>query len=862
LSTALNRLRKWKIIGASDEMDNFDAHPVLRRALKEYDPDGDASVREEADRLLALWSTEDQTFRDAAGKSGGETSTSDPESPTPLSGGEVPMEILKARWQTVLGFANTGASAIAFEMFDCAIESHLRYRTRSAGLTAAREKWLLEAIGIIDQFALLKESDSLSIFRGLLSSLLADNHILAGNINAALDCLPTALPPKSAAPEGTSSDANRDGESPALWLMQARTERMRTHCRWCQGARGETFDGLQSVIEGAIKVLKSKNAPASLWNSAVRIVEWSSFDLAILASEMGLDDYASTIEKRFFKPPGKDADADYARLAMAKLKGENLADRLGDFRRSCNESGNRLNYGNVVCHVQAAELWVRHRVVGEGTLQQLLDLAEDEAFSQGFTKSQREIELLRLEESVPRRPAIAESRALQIADEAHRMGNWLFEAEARLVAVAAVLAGSDADVQRAGGQAETAFRLAWGDGTPWVNGTLQHRAVLACEATGIDWRQIEEEMIRAGVARRQWDESELKKSAEATKNASQTTGTVESGASTPENITNPAGWTTDEIRAEVENIKLRFLGWEETTGSARKWWKTFEQENEHRYPLILRLVEELRNRGATISSFFLAYVYSNTDNIQANLHYLDYTNLKKAVESSDTPAEKAWNFQLLVDWKSDLDDLNDAALSRRLSLLEGKIGLPNTAGSALKWWESLKKDHSDDLRDLARTTLWMSEGGHTISELFLAFVYSNTDNLQAILHYMMYSRLKKQEGENKRAREEEERKLKAAQDEERARKMLEDLRSGSGDLPDLWSLAEIEWLADNLPASLVAGDLESIQAQLSRLKAEHFPEPEPAPQELTFIRCRQCRSLVPAVSTRCRMCGASLTEDS
>lgn len=28
--------------------------------------------------------------------------------------------------------------------------------------------------------------------------------------------------------------------------------------------------------------------------------------------------------------------------------------------------------------------------------------------------------------------------------------------------------------------------------------------------------------------------------------------------------------------------------------------------------------------------------------------------------------------------------------------------------------------------------------------------------------------------------------------------------------------------------------------------------------ELTFVRCSSCRSLVPAVSTRCRMCGASL----
>ena len=37
-------------------------------------------------------------------------------------------------------------------------------------------------------------------------------------------------------------------------------------------------------------------------------------------------------------------------------------------------------------------------------------------------------------------------------------------------------------------------------------------------------------------------------------------------------------------------------------------------------------------REATISEFFFSYVYSNTDNIQANLLYLDYFRLKKEEE--------------------------------------------------------------------------------------------------------------------------------------------------------------------------------------------------------------------------------------
>jgi ATP-dependent Clp protease ATP-binding subunit ClpX len=87
-------------------------------------------------------------------------------------------------------------------------------------------------------------------------------------------------------------------------------------------------------------------------------------------------------------------------------------------------------------------------------------------------------------------------------------------------------------------------------------------------------------------------------------------------------------WTDEQLLSEIESIKQENLGWTQTTGSARQWWLAFENENRTRLALVLRLCEELRTRQATISQFFLAYVYSNTDNIQANLHYLDYTRLR------------------------------------------------------------------------------------------------------------------------------------------------------------------------------------------------------------------------------------------
>jgi len=105
----------------------------------------------------------------------------------------------------------------------------------------------------------------------------------------------------------------------------------------------------------------------------------------------------------------------------------------------------------------------------------------------------------------------------------------------------------------------------------------------------------------------------------------------------PAGITNTKGWTDEQILTKLTETKKK-LDWDNTTGSARKWWEAFENENKHRNALVLRLAEELANRKATITEFFLAYVYSNTDNIQANLSYLDYTRLKKEEEKKKKEA--------------------------------------------------------------------------------------------------------------------------------------------------------------------------------------------------------------------------------
>jgi len=86
-----------------------------------------------------------------------------------------------------------------------------------------------------------------------------------------------------------------------------------------------------------------------------------------------------------------------------------------------------------------------------------------------------------------------------------------------------------------------------------------------------------------------------------------------------------------EIHERLEEVK-RAIGWGATTGAARRWWEAFEDENRHQLGVVLRLAQELAARKATITEFFMEYVYSNINNIQANLLYLANTRLKKTAD--------------------------------------------------------------------------------------------------------------------------------------------------------------------------------------------------------------------------------------
>jgi hypothetical protein len=155
-------------------------------------------------------------------------------------------------------------------------------------------------------------------------------------------------------------------------------------------------------------------------------------------------------------------------------------------------------------------------------------------------------------------------------------------------------------------------------------------------------------------------------------------------------LSNAANWTTEQIRRRLDDVKSELQFSEVVDKSAGKWWIAFENENQERLPIVLRVAEELLGRKATIQEFFLAYVYSNTDNIQANLHFLDYSRLKKeeevkkqAARKAAAPSEEAGSTAAVPEQSLDSDG-NAVKSAKRRDRRRGRRSRSQTTSSPLK----------------------------------------------------------------------------------------------------------------------------------------------------------------------------------
>lgn len=208
-----------------------------------------------------------------------------------------------------------------------------------------------------------------------------------------------------------------------------------------------------------------------------------------------------------------------------------------------------------------------------------------------------------------------------------------------------------------------------------------------------------------------------------------------------------------------DRLKQR-AGFDKATGSAKKWWEAFQNENQSRLRIVDRLMGALMVCADDITSFFLSYVYSNTDNITANIHYSVWNRARKNASVPDaefSAKNNEWKRSMVLEGRFLNEWPEDEARARLAVSLDHDILQPETryAGKdAANWWKRLQE--KDPVLALWLGTRLSGLRG-TIAEIFharqasLRFISDEPRDIPACwIPYLLYARLKQQEDAQKR----------------------------------------------------------------------------------------------------------------
>jgi hypothetical protein len=102
-------------------------------------------------------------------------------------------------------------------------------------------------------------------------------------------------------------------------------------------------------------------------------------------------------------------------------------------------------------------------------------------------------------------------------------------------------------------------------------------------------------------------------------------------------FTSIKGWTDREIKALIDRND-QALGLKSVAHSIRDWWNSIKLRLAEQPETIVQLQEELLWRQAGIGDLYLAYKRSGSDNIAANLIYVDFLKAKRNATSGQTGA--------------------------------------------------------------------------------------------------------------------------------------------------------------------------------------------------------------------------------
>lgn len=250
-----------------------------------------------------------------------------------------------------------------------------------------------------------------------------------------------------------------------------------------------------------------------------------------------------------------------------------------------------------------------------------------------------------------------------------------------------------------------------------------------------------------------------------------------------------------ELAERRERCKSE-LGWARTSEPAKKWWNAFEDENKERPSLVLRLLRELQQinsniqekTDSVIQGFFQAWLYSNCDNIQANLHFYNcVARSKKIEEDSKSTGNSELSTRLdsfflsprnsgliqsyqLIDYLPDLilekvrdrqraalANISDEYVSGHNTLLK-LIGDPQT--EAQQFWSRLENTHRETPEVLLKVVNELKNLNAGIDEVHKAYNDAEAHpslkavDLQIAIDFLAYTQLKNQEAVTKAIKDE------------------------------------------------------------------------------------------------------------
>src|SRR5262249_24257379 len=142
-------------------------------------------------------------------------------------------------------------------------------------------------------------------------------------------------------------------------------------------------------------------------------------------------------------------------------------------------------------------------------------------------------------------------------------------------------------------------------------------------------------------------------------------------------ISRTEGWSDVQIFLRLEDVK-QALKWRGADTPARGVWGFVEKSNAPQIGGVLQIAGEAAIPRATLDDYYKAYLFSNTDNVQANLSYVDYVRLKDTAWDGTPTWSKSSGRPLLPEGAalgfSETGDWTEEQVKNRLGVLKTKLG--------------------------------------------------------------------------------------------------------------------------------------------------------------------------------------------